>query len=82
MHSATCIPIQALRAPAATGFVDGWWCRVGKVFLAMVTIFCLLLGAPFDADASSRFVSHAAVLVRKDHDAGSVVRGRLFTARP
>jgi hypothetical protein len=55
---------------------------VGKVFLAMVTIFCLLLGAPFDADASSRFVAHAAVLVRRDHDAGSVVRGRLFTARP
>jgi hypothetical protein len=60
-HSATCISIPALRAPAATGVDDVRLGRVGKVFLAMVTIFCLLLGAPFDADASSRFLSHAAV---------------------
>lgn len=57
------LPLSALlrraQGAAAIGFGDGWSRRVSKVFLAMATIFCLLLGAPFDADAASRFVTHA-----------------------
>jgi len=41
---------NAVPAAPAKSFLQ----KVSKVFLAMATIFCLLLGAPFDADAASR----------------------------